>query len=65
MAERRAYNTLVLAMSRKARELNEYLDKTETQGRIAKSKLDKLSSDIPELTSLGEEYVATLIEGMI
>ena len=65
MAEKRAYNTLVLAMSRKARELNEYLGKTDVHGRIAKSKHDKLSSDIPELTSLGEEYVATLIEGMI
>ena len=56
---------MVLDMSRKARELNEYLGKTYVHGRIAKSKHDKLSSDIPELTSLGEEYVATLIEGMI
>ena len=60
MAEKRAYNALVLAMSRKAKELAEYLVKEDAQGRIAKSKHDKLRSDIPELNRLGEEYAATL-----
>ena len=60
MAEKRAYDSLVTAMDRKARELNEYLVKADSQGRTAKSKHDKLMNDVPELTSLGEVYVATL-----
>ena len=60
MAEKRAYDSLVTAMDRKARELNEYLVKADSQGRTAESKHDKLMNDVPELTSLGEVYVATL-----
>ena len=60
MAEKRAYDSLVTAMDRKARELNEYLVKADSQGRTAKSKHDKLMNDVPELTRLGEVYVATL-----
>ena len=60
MAEKRAYDSLVTAMDRKARELNEYLAKADSQGRTAKSKHDKLMNDVPELTRLGEVYVATL-----
>ena len=34
--------------------------KADSQGRTAKSKHDKLMNDVPELTRLGEVYVATL-----
>ena len=60
--KKRAYYTLVTAMGRKARELTEYLEKTDSQERIARSKHDKLLSDISELVKLGEEYVSTLSE---
>ena len=60
--KKRAYYTLVTAMDRKARELTEYLEKTDSQERIARSKHDKLLSDISELVKLGEDYVATLSE---
>ena len=63
MGEKKAsYNTLVTAMDRKARELKEYLDKSDSQERIAKSKHEKLLSDISELKRLGGIYVATLSE---
>ena len=47
-------------MDRKARELTEYLENTDSQKRITRSKHDKLLSDISELVKLGEDYVATL-----
>lgn len=59
---KRPLDTMVTAMDRKARELTEYLVKTDSQKRIARSKHDKLLSDISELVKLGEEYVATLSE---
>ena len=43
MAEKkRVYNTLVTAMDRKARELTEYLGKTDFQEKITRSKHEKL-----------------------
>ena len=60
--KKRAYITMVTAMYRKARELTEYLGKTDSQERIARSKHDKLLSDISELVKLGEDYVVTLSE---
>jgi hypothetical protein len=63
MAEKnRVYITLVTAMDRKARELTENLGKTDSQERIARSKHEKLLSDISELVKLGEDYIATLSE---
>ena len=49
-------------MDRKARELTEYLVKTDSQERIASSKHEKLLRDISELVKLGEDYIATLSE---
>ena len=49
-------------MDRKARELTEYLVKTDSQERIARSKHEKLLRDISELVKLGEDYIATLSE---
>ena len=61
MAEKkRVYNTLVTAMDRKARELTEYLVKTVSLERSARSKHEKLLSDISELVRLGKDYSATL-----
>ena len=59
MAEKRAYDSLVTAMDRKARE---YWKKSNSLGRTAKSKHDKLLGDVTELKRLGELYVVILSE---
>jgi len=58
MGEQRAYQLLFTGLERRTRELTDYVAKEDAVARVAKSKSDKLLSDITELKRLGEAYVA-------
>ena len=60
MAEQRAYAALITTVDRKARELQDYCEKTDINARVVKSKHDKLHSDLTEVKKLGVKYIATL-----
>ena len=49
MADKRAFKTLVASMDRKAKELSDYLQQSDANIRIAKSKSEKLRKDIATL----------------
>ena len=52
MADKRAFKTLVASMERKAKDLSEYIEKSDSNDRVAKSKHEKLSKDMNTLEEI-------------
>ena len=59
MADRRAFKTLVASMERKAKDLSEYVEKPDSNDRVAKSKHEKLSKDINTLEDIINRVVVS------
>ena len=58
MADKRAFKTLVDSMQRKAKDLSEYVKKSYSIDRVAKSKHEKLSKDMNTLDEIIDRVVA-------
>ena len=59
MADRRAFKTLVASMERKAKDLSEYVEKPDSNDRVAKSKHEKLSKDMNTLEEIINRVVVS------
>ena len=59
MADKRAFKTLVASMERKAKDLSEYIEKSDSNDRVAKSKHEKLSKDMNTLEEIINRVVAS------
>ena len=58
MADERAFKTSVASMQRKAKDLSEYVKKSDSTDRVAKSKHERLSKYMNTLDEIVDRVVA-------